>query len=339
MKDETQTTPVVNLDDIMTKALQTFEGELDQQAAPKETPDHPAPVPDTDAGPAPEGTGPHAAKEPDEHPKKDEHISPEQKETQPAVKPVFRFTSHEDAEKGYKNLQAEKTRLEMELRAAREKNTAIEQTEAEKTWLAAFEEDVSTYAKEANRKALKAIDELDPDAEDYQGQVAEIQARVYGDIRRYEREKENKKPKPGGALSGERGESGKGASDEVLRIAQAHVRDVAEKNQINPDDEYFRMVCTTAPTVDEKGLPMDFDTQILWAVHKTKTYQAELQGAHGTQGEQGRQNAANRKAAATQEENLAMGRSTPQQRRSEMETARPVSLDDAIESALESRRL
>lgn len=319
-----QTTPVVDLDAIMDDALAKFDGEQKENAleVEQETPES---VSSKEPGPAPK------AEDTDEHPEK-EHKQPEstEKEETP-LKPDkseqdYRFKTREDAEKGYKEIQREKTRLEGELKTQREEMESLKTAEAKKTQTLEFEKDTRAFAKEKNLAALKKIDALDPDAEDYQDQVAEIQADTYRDISRYERDKLDK------------GQTGKTQTptETDIQSAKTRVREVAEENSIDPDDEYFSMVCKTAPIEDEAGKPMDFEEQIIWAINKTKNYQGSFDTGDK---EKLKQHQADQRARQNQEANLSLGKATSAVHAKDEKDNKPLSLNDALESAFEERRL
>ena len=333
MEEQEQTTPVVSLDGIMADALDIFEG--DQK---KNAPDKEKETPESTSSKEP---GPAKAEETVKHPEKEKKKpeSPEKEEVllkPEASKEPLRFKTHEDAETGYKEIQREKTRLEAELKSQGEEMTSLKDAEAKKAQDMKFEKDARAFAKDCNLEALKKIDALDPDAADYQDQVAEIQADTYRDISRYERDKitEEPKKKPGGD------DTKPTHDDDALQTAKTHIRDVAKEHKIDPDDEYFAMVCNTAPTKDEKGTPMDFDAQIMWAINKTENYRTSVPGGDATASEQERKDAAAKKATTAQEANLTLGHGsadTPSKEGDKI--AAPISISDVLEDVRNERRL
>ncbi len=349
-KEEEQIT--LDLDAVMEEGQERFEGELKEAAStPGETP-----APD-ESIPAKE----EKEKEKTEHPeetertedrgqrtdkeekpekpakevkeetpkKKEEEKPPEKVEVKEEEKPSHRFEDHDKAEEGYRGLQGEKTRVDQELKKSRERIKELEDAGKIKEEREKADKDFNEFAIDKNKEALKAIEELDPDDDEYQEDVAKIWAKKDGEISAYVREH------PGLAAGGPEKEEGVETEADETTEAQKHVKELAKKADIDPEDEYFKLVCQQAPTEDEQGKPMDFDQQIEWAINKTKNYVDR----HKQGFQKGLEEAAEEKSKKEQEAALPLGKGGKEKPTGEADEVKPVSLDDAIESALEERRV
>jgi len=344
-KDEEQTT--LDLDKVMEEGQVKFDGELKEAAAtPGETPTPDESIPakkekedkedkETEHPEKRETTddrGQRAEKE--EKPSEKKEETPEKKEEEiPAKKPEVKkeeepaqqFEDHEKAEDGYRTLQGEKTRVDEDLKKSREKIKELEDAETLKVEREKADKDFNEFAVDKNEEALKAIEELDPDDDEYQKDVAKIWAKKDGDIREFVREHPGASGTEEGAATG---------TDETTD-AQKHVKELAKNADVDPEDEYFKLVCQQAPTKDGEGKPMNFDQQIDWAINKTKNYL----GLHKQGFQKGLEEAAEAKTKKEQEAALVLGKGSEEKPTIELEEGKPVSLDDAVESALEERRI
>jgi len=339
VKDEEQTT--LDLDKVMEDGQVKFDGELKEAAA---TPGETSEPVKTDAAEKKE----KEEKKETEHPekkveekkeveepvkevkeetptKKEEEKPPEKPEVKKEEKPAQQFEDHEKAEVGYQTLQNEKTKVDEDLKKSRERIKELEDVEKLKVEREKADKDFNEFAVGKNEDALKAIEELDPDDDDYQKDVAKIWAKKDGEISGFIREH----PEILGTAEGAE------TVIEETTDAQKHVKELAKKADVDPEDEYFKLICQQAPTEDGEGKPMDFDQQIDWAINKTKNYLAlHKQGFH-----QGLEEAAEAKSKKHQEEALALAQGALEKPATETEEAKPISLDEAVESSLEERRI
>jgi len=183
------------------------------------------------------------------------------------------------------------------------------------------------FAVERHKESLIAIDALDPDDEKYQDDVAKIWAKKDRDIRHFEHEY-NVEP----VITGRQ----MGSEKDTDEVALEHVQAIAQENDIDPNDELFVSYCTQAPTEDEDGVHIDFEKQVDWAVKKTKNYLK----LHEKQYQERQKAEAEKTTRKNQEEEIPLGRSTsdivPEK---DKEENKQVSLDDALETVAEERRL
>jgi hypothetical protein len=106
--------------------------------------------------------------------------------------------------------------------------------------------------------------------------------------------------------------------------------------KIPQDDLLFWKIARDAPAMDPQGKSLDLDAQINWAIAETQNYRATILGNTGPTPAAVAE--ADRKARATQAQNLPLGRS-PADRAATTPPETPVSMADAISFALEERRL
>ena len=335
-EEEEQTT--LDLDQAMVEGMEKFQGELDEAAGDKTMPETKL----EETGPAKEEDkekGPKETPQAPEHPKEEEPVKevPLAKEEKPASEtPDARFKTHEEAEKGYRHIQAEKTRLEEDLkqeRAARAAEKEAREKAAEKQ--KAFEEaeaGLVDYATERHEQALTEIEELDPEDTAYQKKVARYWAEKDRDIRRYEREHGLMDVAVAPAAAAKT-ETPSGTGESTVSEQWEYVGTKAKEAGIDFNkDEFFKLVCGTAPTKDGKGTPMTYDEQIDWAITKTKNYHSTLIASKTTE-------VVDLKAKEHQQRETPMGKSSSDVPSAGKEAGKPVSLDDAVESAKEERRL
>ncbi len=257
-----------------------------------------------------------------------------------AVPKEDRFASQEAAEEGYRNLQAKHTKAEQELarykeaeRKKREADTRAEQGKA-------FADQVREFSKEKNAEALQKIDDLDPDDFDddaaYNARVAEIWADKDSEVAAFMHA-----PPAAERPSGEEAPAGEGeapAGGEDAAGAQATWDDVvataqAQDQGFDTQDPAFISYCRMAPKEGEDGKELPFEDQVAWAVNQTKDYHQRL--VRGTAAE---------RSEGHQRRNAPMGRGGsppggPAGGTGGKGAPQPVSLDDAVSGALESRRL
>ena len=339
-KDEEEQT-TLDLDQVMAEGMEEFQGELDEAAkditAPAPKPEETSPAKEEKKVKETEKLLPATEHPKEEAPAKE---TPPAKEGEAAAE--ARFKTHEEAEKGYRHIQAEKTRLEEELKQEREARAADKKArEDAEVKQKAFEEaeaGLVDFAADRHEQALTAIEDLDPDDDEYRKNVARIWAEKDRDIRRYERG-HGLMEAPGAIPAAAKTETPPGTEESTVSEQWAYVGTKAKEagKEAGIDfskDEFFTMVCQSAPTKDEKGTPMTFDEQIDWAITKTKNYHSTLIAGKAAERE-----AADLKAREHQERETPMGRSSSEIPLTGKDSGKPVSLDDAIESAREERRL
>jgi hypothetical protein len=219
-------------------------------------------------GPAKEEEG-EAEAGPEDRTPRDE--SPEEK--------AYRFKSQEEAEKGYRHLQAEMTRakqeaarLRKEMEEAREKAERAQRAEQ-------ADEEYENYVTERLEQSYAEIDELDDDDEDYQKKVAKINARAQREISQKQRELYG--GQDSFARREEAGEPGEPERPEADATAESRtvpaedrgkiVLEKTSREGIDPaNDPVFAGYAAMAP------LEMGFEEQVEWAIDKTKEYRAGL---------------------------------------------------------------
>ena len=335
--EEGQTT--LDLDQAMAEGMEKFQGELAEAAGDKTIPE----TKPEEEGPAKEedktAQEEKIEKKETEHPKEEESVKevPPAKEEKPVSEPpAKRFEDHEKAEEGYRHLQAKTTRLEEDLKQERtareaEKKAREDAVEKQKKFEEA-EAGLVDYATERHEQALEEIEELDPDDAAYQKKVARSWAEKDRDIRRYEREHGLMDVAVAPAAAAKT-ETPSGTGESTVSDQWEYVGTKAKEAGIDFNkDDFFKLVCGTAPTKDEKGAPMTYDEQIDWAITKTKNYHSTLIASKTTE-------VVDLKAEGHQRREAPMGRSTSDVLSPAKEPGKPVSLDDAVESAKEERRL
>lgn len=311
-------------------------------------------------GPGDEPTEDPAVVPADKQPKEDQDTRGEESEThQEATVPVSkkeegadtppetdkpRFASHEEAEKGYRNVFSAKTKLEQELKSVKSKLEILEKEKEETDRQSKDIQDDQTfmdYATERREKALTEIDDLDPENPDYRKQAAHIWAQVDADIRRKDIELQSartvaKQKSP--AESHTRtpvNEHPDGKYDPEQ--GREHIRNVISEAGLAKNDPMFWAFASHAPSVDENGTALDLDGQIAWAIDQTNKYRSVVIDEHNRKQDQ----AANRKGLEHAEKTQSLGRSTALDHAGHKKRESParVSVDDAVEFSLEQRRL
>jgi hypothetical protein len=260
--------------------------------------------------------------------------------TEPPAAERPRFTSHEEAEKGYKNLQREKTLLEQRLQKMEQEQATAQQAEALRAEQAARDQQFIDYAAERNTRAIDEIDQLDPDAPDYKKQVALCWARANLDIRNHEKEHgagaPAAKPKPTENAGPPSGGADNSRDTEAESVRQAVGDILAKDHGMDRDDPVFWFYAQRTPDKDAAGKALTLAEQIQAAVQQTQAYHdAIIQKRQKADAD-----AASKKGQEAQLRDLPMGRSVSEQKAPDPGVEnRPVSLTDAVESALEQRRL
>ncbi|MFH1952575.1 MAG: hypothetical protein ABIL06_13260 [Pseudomonadota bacterium] len=243
---------------------------------------------------------------------------------EPESKKQLRFKSHDDAEKGYRHLQSEKTRVEEKNKELQSRLKVIKEAESRTK----AEQEVDTkyldYSATRHKSALKSIDDLDPDDDAYTDKVARIWAEKDKDVRAFDRANKYEPVEETSTVVDQ---------EEATRQALDIVKSKAEESGLNPEDQYFKMICERTPTTDDSGRQMSFDDQVKWAITQTKNYHAEQHERFQEQ----------IKAEADKKNKEFAAREQPMGRSGGAKTTLSapviVSLNDALESAMEFRRL
>lgn len=263
----------------------------------------------------------------------------------------FRFKSQEEAEKGYKNIQSEKTRLEQRAKALEEELTVLRQEREKQTREASAAEAEKTfleYCTERHEQALTEIDQLDPEAPDYRKKAANIWAKKDADIRRKDIEM-----RPGVSAGADKGSTGTehpagaartpagdGAATDPVTQVHRYVEETIAAAGLPSDDPLFWMYAQQAPDKDAAGAPLDLDRQIEWALEKTNNYRASLlDGANKKKTDEANARGRQEQLRTQPMGRVATERGAPPGGGKEADNLKPVSLDEAVEFALEKRRL
>lgn len=356
----------LDLDQAMADGMEVFQGELEEAALEKpsitpkpqseSSPSQETPAPGQAGGedqePLPDGeegtpskeagtdtTGEDTAGEPETGETPEEGEPPKETETPSEPKPDLRFKTHEEAEKGYRHLQSEKTKAEKRARDLEKELAARKDAEARRAKDEESDQKFAEYSEQRHQEALKAIETLDPDEDGYHEKVARIWAEKDRDVRRYDRElsQQSIDTTPSDSQEGnqpaETGtpEAGEAPSREAI---VAYVNGEAEKAGVDPADEHFQLECRIAPVQDEQGRELTLAEQVEWAISKTKAYHQSVEDRI----RKAQEAEARQKAETAQERDLPMGRSGAH-KPAETPDLTPVSLNDAIDDAMNDRRL
>lgn len=286
---------------------------------------------------------PAVVKKPPEDEKPEEIAARIKKEDTPP-ETAFRFKNHPEAEKGYRELQGRTTRAEKRAKDAEDELNRVKNAERIQEEQAAAKATLVNYVAERRAQALEEIDALDPEDPAYRKNAATCLAKADTDIFDRYREQEDQRP---GAAAAEAAATKTGKEtaapvdqqqhQEVYRYAQEKITEEG----LDPDDPLFWIYAGQAPIADEKGGRADLDTQIAWAVSQTKLYHDKIQAKTKAAGDEETRERVRKK----QEQELPLGRTSPGGgakpggKAADADADKPVSLADAVESALEQRRL
>jgi len=235
-------------------------------------------------------------------------------------------------------LREKLSQQEQELDQLRAKDAAARAAEENR----AFEDQVREFSREKNQAALQQIDDLDPDDFDdeaaYNARVAEIWADKDVQVATFMRSgspvRREAPAAPPAKKAGEEGPAAKkaGEGDDPSATWDDVVAMVADKDPaFDSTDPAFLSFCRQAPQADEAGAPLPFAQQVDWALDQTRQYHQKL--VRGKAAE---------RSTEHQRRNQPMGRGgTPAAGRATGGDAKaqPVTLNEAIQGALESRRL
>jgi hypothetical protein len=317
---EQQTTPTDDLDVIVREGLEIFDPG-DQTGEPgQET---------VISGPAKKEDAP-------------EEKTPEQLQAEAAAveaeaarkAAAFRFKTHEAAEKGYKDIQGEKTRAEQRAAELEAENKALKDADRLKQEKADGDQAYEEFATQRHMQALDEIDKLDPDDAEYRKKVAQCWARSTVDIRNHE------PAAPAPAVSAP---APKAAAPEVTddpnpkeEEIRGFIKDTIAGQGLDREDPLFWHFAELTPSKDEKGNPLDLETQINWSLEQVKNYHSRIvkkPTAAEAEAE------AKEKAENLQRQEMPMGRTGTGRVPTSAEDDKPVTMADAVDHAQGLRRL
>lgn len=279
--------------------------------------------------------------------KKDGEGAPENKEgdTPPGTAP--RFKTHEEAERGYRELQGKTTKAEQRAKDLAEELDRIKNADRLRAEAEAEREKVIDYAAERRAQALEAIDELDPEKPDYRKEAAKILSKADIDIYEHYQQRGTKPPADEGAAA-EKGTGDQAAAagaaagqDPEMEKVVGFIQEKIAGEGLEKDDPLFWQYAGQAPITDKQGRPTKLEDQIRWAVEQTKQYHERIQ-AKRTKEEEDR---AAEETRRRQSAEIPLGRGTAGAGapaaggKPAAEEAKPLSLSDAIDLAQERRRL
>ena len=270
---------------------------------------------------------------PDGEKKEEDAAGTQDKEKTPDEgKKPLRFKSQEDAETGYRHIQAKASKVEQEAARLRQELDKARDAEKQRVTQEQDDKNLLDFMTEEHEKALVKIDDLDPEDETYRNKVSRIWAEKDSavDIKRRAQGAESMAEGEAGAAKAE--ETPSGESEGTVWEA---VKDQAKTAGIDPDDDYFRMACSFTPTEGPDGQKLSFDEQIDFAVQQTKDYHSKQEQRF----QERLKKAAEKKSDEHQEENLPLGTSAAD--RSEEKPSKPkaVTLNDALDDVMEERML
>lgn len=235
-----------------------------------------------------------------------------------------RFKTHDDAEEGYRNLQSKSTRLEEENKALKQRLTSQQEAEAIKKSREEEGKKFREFAKGRTKKTLQAIDELEPEEDDYQDKVADIWADHNTELRQFDLEHRQEASSPASPRQEPAADDG-----------WAYVTGKAKEAEVDPNDDYFLTVCQRAPKTTEDGKPIPLDDQIGWAIKEYKTYHS----AHLKAYQEALEEKAKIKGREHQEQELSLDRSGATGGHDGKLKPKIVTLSDAVERTMDERRL
>lgn len=334
-KQTTSDEVVVDLDAAMEDGMNKFAGELEEAAG------GPGESQEAEPGPAKEGESNEELEKRQEEERKKSEETKGGEEEEP-IKP--RFETHEKAEEGYRNLQSEKTRVDQALAEMKKKEAEDERAQQAEADRKKLRKDTVEYSKTRNKEALDAINDLDPEADDYDETVAGILADKDTDINLFVAEhgvpmtviEETTPPDSGDETKP--GENAGLPADATPEQAKTYMEDRVKKAGIDPADAFFLNTSRLIPKTDpDTGQPiLTFDDQIDFAIKTTQKYRDSI--TTGIKTEQ--QKEADRIALENQKRGLTLDASIADPVPKDEDKDPPVvTLENALDSAAEERRL
>jgi hypothetical protein len=249
----------------------------------------------------------------------------------------FRFKTHSEAEKGYRELQGRTTKAEQRAKTVEDELNRVKNADRIKAEAEAAKASIIDYAATRRAKALEEIDALDPEDKEYRKKAATCLSQADIDI--YDHYQTHGRRAPAALAEAEAETVGSDAGIDVENVTK-YVQEKIVADGFDANDPLFWNYAGHAPITDEKGRPTTLDTQIQWAVSQTKQYHENIRTKLKTEDEARVADTVRRKQAA----DLPLGRGTSgggtaTGKGSVAQEDKPVSLSDAVEFASERRRL
>lgn len=332
MATEGQDVSPLDLDSIMTAHL-TYQGDEASSA-----PAPPAPAAPTTTAPAP------AAAEPEGEVQLPAGVVIEPPPS-PAEPPSPRFKDHAAAETGYRHLQDQyiKTATELNGLKARldslesDKKQAADQVEQERAEqerqeaAAKMRAEVVSFGTAKNKEALAAIAQLDPDDAQYNDRVAEIWATTNQAISEHQAglqppaQPEAPPPAPATVAPPPAAPAIEAPAAPDYTAERLYIDGQCQAAGFAESDPVFRHYAQESAKLLTEGQQVSFQEQVTWAIAQTTKYKATqrdqvLQEVSMPLGQGGR---------------LPVGGPAG----GDPGPARPLTMSDALDSAMESRRV
>lgn len=238
------------------------DGSIIFQMPPVESQQQGAPPP---AGEKPQEAGeklPVAGEKPEVH-----DAEPPQPGEKPQAEaaPLPRFKTHEDAEKGYTDLQSKTTRVEQQNAELRKQLASFQEQENKKKQDQQAVE-IKDFAVAKNKEALTEINKLDPEAPDHNDRVAEIWAEanmaVYDFRIAKKAEQQSHQPDLEPAQP-----------DADVLAVNAAITNRLQSEKFNDEEQaVFWGFARTCPTHTPDGVQLTNDEQVSITMEKTKQF-------------------------------------------------------------------
>lgn len=239
-----------------------------------------------------------------------------------------RFKDHSAAEEGYRHARAKLTKTEQELADAKKKLSNYQEQEEQKRLAAEKErhgQEREDFAAGKNREAMDQIAALDPEMENYSTEVGRIWARTNLAIADYQ-PAASQLPPAAAAGATAPAETGEAAAPD-RSADNAFIAAECEKQSLVADDPIFLHYASKSGSLIEANPSTTLADQVSWAIAETLKHKAQerdriLQEVGATLSPGSR---------------MPTGPGGPGQPAGDLGT--PVSLDAALTTSLESRRL
>lgn len=193
----------------------------------------------------------------------------------------YRFKTLEEADKSYRLLQGEKTRVELKLKTLETEADVVKSETRRKVEAEAEDVQFMGFATQRNKQALEEINDLNPDDPEYTGKAASCWARANAEIRKWKPEAaaaSSQTPPAGGFTPRPDGGEEEGAtladqglSPQAVLTTKVFIEDVLSGADLGipKDDPTFWSYAEQSPAVAEDGTPIPLKDQIWWAVERT----------------------------------------------------------------------
>lgn len=170
----------------------------------------------------------------------------------PPAPKSLRFASHEEAERGYANLFAERQRLAQELKQIQDGQLEQEKAAYERQVAEVRREQMAEFVRERARQHQQAMAELDPNDQGYDDAVADLEAKYQLDIDGF---RSNPPELPADKLPPPPQEPAPLAPldpNDPLADPQRFVFSELGRRGLDPGDSFVRHMATQLPPVGEK---------------------------------------------------------------------------------------